>query len=71
MQEITVKLWRNHRQDDWSVEINGKRYEFEPLTDDGLGSDETLLVAISGQGSRQPMESKTVLTCCSTPFVDL
>jgi hypothetical protein len=27
MQEINVKLWRNHGQQDWSVEINGKRYE--------------------------------------------
>lgn len=27
MQEINVKLWRNHQDQDWSVEINGKRYE--------------------------------------------
>jgi hypothetical protein len=27
MQEINVKLWRNHREKNWSVEINGKRYE--------------------------------------------
>ena len=26
MQEITIRLWRN-RADDWSVEINGQRYE--------------------------------------------
>src|SRR5277367_6614465 len=27
MQEINVKLWRNHQQQDWSIEINGTRYE--------------------------------------------
>lgn len=27
MQEINVKLWRNHREQNWSVEINGNRYE--------------------------------------------
>ena len=27
MQEINVKLWRNHEDHNWSVEINGKRYE--------------------------------------------
>jgi hypothetical protein len=27
MREINVKLWRNHREQNWSVEINGNRYE--------------------------------------------
>ncbi len=27
MQEINVKLWRNYQDQNWSVEINGKRYE--------------------------------------------
>jgi hypothetical protein len=27
MQEINVKLWRNHQDHNWSVEINGKRYD--------------------------------------------
>jgi DNA-binding protein YbaB len=27
MQEFEVKLFRNHREGDWSVEINGKRYD--------------------------------------------
>jgi hypothetical protein len=31
MQEINVKLWRNNREQDWSVEINGKRYESVPI----------------------------------------
>jgi hypothetical protein len=27
MREINVKLWRNHHEQNWSVEINGNRYE--------------------------------------------
>ena len=27
MHDINVKLWRNHREQDWSAEINGIRYE--------------------------------------------
>jgi hypothetical protein len=27
VQEINVKLWRNHQQQDWSVEINGTRHD--------------------------------------------
>jgi hypothetical protein len=27
MQEINVKIWRNRRKQDWSAEINGKRYK--------------------------------------------
>jgi hypothetical protein len=27
MQEITLKLWRNDDAQDWSLEINGLRYE--------------------------------------------
>jgi hypothetical protein len=27
MHEINVKLWRNHQQQDWSVEINGTRHD--------------------------------------------
>jgi hypothetical protein len=27
MKELNVKLWRNQRDQDWSVEINGERYE--------------------------------------------
>jgi hypothetical protein len=30
MQEITIRLWRN-RAGDWSLEINGQRYEHVPL----------------------------------------
>jgi hypothetical protein len=28
MHEISIKLWRNHLEQDWSAEINGKRYEY-------------------------------------------
>lgn len=27
MQEIAVKLWRNEREKNWAVEINGQRHE--------------------------------------------
>lgn len=27
MQEINLRLWRNHGQQNWSAETNGKRYE--------------------------------------------
>ena len=27
MREINVKLWRNHHEQNWSVEINGDRYD--------------------------------------------
>ena len=27
MQEINVKIWRKHGEQDWSVEINGKRHD--------------------------------------------
>jgi hypothetical protein len=27
MEEITIRLWRNRAGDDWSLEINGQRYE--------------------------------------------
>jgi hypothetical protein len=27
MQDIQLKLWRNDRQQDWSAEINGTRYD--------------------------------------------
>ena len=27
MYDINVKLWRNHREQDWSAEINGIRYD--------------------------------------------
>ena len=28
MQQLNVKLRRNHQEQNWSVEINGKSYEF-------------------------------------------
>jgi hypothetical protein len=28
MQQLNVKLRRNHQEENWSVEINGKSYEF-------------------------------------------
>jgi hypothetical protein len=28
MQQLNVKLRRNHKEQNWSVEINGKSYEF-------------------------------------------
>ena len=27
MQEISVRLWRNEREKNWAVEINGERHE--------------------------------------------
>jgi hypothetical protein len=27
LQEITVKLWRNEQNKDWTVEINGERHK--------------------------------------------
>jgi hypothetical protein len=28
MQQLNVKLRRNHQEENWSVEVNGKSYEF-------------------------------------------
>jgi len=52
MQEITIRLWRN-RADDWSVEINGQRYEHvsaevvEDLVECALIVEEESLINIS------------------------
>lgn len=31
MYEITIKLWRNDQEKNWTAEINGQRYEAVPI----------------------------------------
>jgi hypothetical protein len=55
MHEINVKLWRNHQQQDWSVEINGTRHDsltietIEDLMERALIDAEKAMLADSGK----------------------
>ena len=57
MQEIILRLWRNNDAQDWSLEINGLRYEhvsaetLEDLAEATLSVAENTLMAA---GTRQP-----------------
>jgi hypothetical protein len=57
MQEITLKLWRNDDEQDWSLEINGLRYEhvsaetLEDLAEAALSVAENSLMEAA---TRQP-----------------
>jgi hypothetical protein len=57
MQEIILKLWRNNDAQDWSLEINGLRYErvsaqtLEDLAEAALSVAESSLMEAA---NRQP-----------------
>jgi hypothetical protein len=57
MQEIILKLWRNNDAQDWSLEINGLRYErvsaqtLEDLAEAALSVAESSLMEAA---TRQP-----------------
>jgi hypothetical protein len=55
MQEIILKLWRNDDAQDWSLEINGKRYDhvsaeiLEDLAEAALVAAENSLMEAAGR----------------------